>query len=344
MNIVVLAGGISTERDVSLISGKMIYQAIRNRHNAILIDVFLGYEGEVSEAIFTQEKDWAADIASIKDTAPDIESVKALRKNPEAGFFGPNVIKLCQMADLVFVGLHGESGENGKVQAAFDLMGIRYTGTDYVSSALAMDKGLTKQLFLQNGVPTPKSVTVRSAAEDYSAVGYPCVVKTTCGGSSVGVYIAKTPEEAKKAVEDAVQYGSDVIIEEYVKGREFSIGVVDGQALPIIEIAPLQGFYDYKNKYQAGSTVETCPALLPEEVTLAMQAAAVKAFEVLRLKVYSRFDFMMNERNEFFCLEGNTLPGFTPTSLLPQEAAAIGKSYEDLCQWVIDLSLRKYEE
>ena len=343
MKIVVLAGGISTERDVSLISGKLIYEAIRKNHDAILVDVYLGYEGEVSEGLFTCEKDWAQDIAAIKDTAPDLESVKALRKDGE-GFFGPNVLKLCKMADLVFIGLHGENGENGKVQAAFDLMGIRYTGTDYVSSALAMDKGLTKELFLQNKVPTPRSVTLKPGEALSGEIACPCVVKTTCGGSSVGVYIAHTRREAEDAVAEAMTYGSDVLVEEYIKGREFSIGVVDGKALPIIEIAPINGFYDYKNKYQAGSTVETCPADLPKQVTLAMQKAAEKAFEVLRLKVYSRFDFMMNEKNEFFCLEGNTLPGFTPTSLLPQEAAAIGKSYGELCQWVIELSLRKYEE
>lgn len=341
MKIVVLAGGVSTERDVSLSSGKMIYNAISKKHDAILLDVYLGMEGDVDDSIFTSDRDWTSDINPVSEQDPDIEKIKALRKDQSTGFFGPNVIKICQMADIVFLGLHGENGENGKVQAAFDLLGIRYTGTDYVSSALSIDKALTKELFLQNGVPTANSVTLKRPEDWQNQIACPCVVKTCCGGSSVGVYIAGSEEEASQKIEEAFQYGSDVIVEQYIKGREFSIGVIDGKALPIIEIAPKQGFYDYKNKYQAGSTVETCPAELSEDVTLRMQKAAELAFRVLRLKVYSRMDFMMNDKNEFFCLEANTLPGFTPTSLLPQEAAAMGMSFEDLCQKVIDLSLEK---
>lgn len=343
MKIVVLAGGISTERDVSLISGKMIYNAIKDVHQTMLLDVYLGYDGKIDDNLFSQDKDWAADIDSIGMTNPDISEIKKLRKDNSNGFFGPNVIRICQMADIVFLGLHGENGENGKVQAAFDLLGIRYTGTDYVSSALAMDKALTKELFLQNKIATPKSIILHDVQEWKGQIPVPCVVKTCCGGSSVGVYIASTMTEAQNAINEAFIYGSDVMVEQYIKGREFSIGVVDGTALPIIEIAPIEGFYDYKNKYQAGSTIETCPAVLPKEVTLAMQKSAEDVFDALRLKVYARMDFMMNDRNEFFCLEANTLPGFTPTSLLPQEAAAIGKSYGELCQWIIELSMKKEE-
>ena len=341
MRIVVLAGGISTERDVSLCSGKMIYNAIKGRHDAILLDVYLGYEGEVDESLFTEDRDWSANINPVSEQNPDIEKIKALRRDPENGFFGPNVIRICQMADLVFIGLHGENGENGKVQAAFDLLGIRYTGTDYVSSALSMDKALTKELFLQNKVPTADSVTLKRETDWKNQIPCPCVVKTCCGGSSVGVYIANQEAEAEVCIREAFRYGSDVMVEQYIKGREFSIGVIDGKALPIIEIAPKQGFYDYKNKHQAGSTVEPCPAELPADVAAGMQAAAELAFRVLRLKVYARMDFMMNDRYEFYCLEANTLPGFTPTSLLPQEAAAIGMSFEDLCERIIDLSVEK---
>ena len=340
MRVVVLAGGISTERDVSLSSGKMIYNAIKEKHDAILLDVYLGYEENVSDDIFTKDKDWAADINPVKEVNPDIESVKAMRSADVIGFFGPNVIKLCQMADVVFMALHGENGENGKIQAAFDLMGIRYTGTDYVSSALAMDKGLTKELFLQHGVPTAASYALKKESDWANQVKMPCVVKTCCGGSSVGVYIAHTKEEAKKAIHEAFTFGSDVLVEEYIKGREFSVGVIDGVALPVIEIAPLQGFYDYKNKYQAGSTVETCPALISEEATKRMQEAAELVFKILRLQVYARMDFMMDEQGEIYCLEANTLPGFTPTSLLPQEAAVVGKSYAELCEWIMELSLK----
>lgn len=340
MKIVVLAGGISTERDVSLISGTMIYRALKEKgHQAILLDVFLGYEGE-TEDIFERDEDWTKEIVGIKEENPDIEKIKALRPDGDKMFFGPNVISICQRADVVFMALHGENGENGKIQACFDLMGIRYTGTDYVSSALCMDKGLSKELFELHGVPTPKGISLKKGQEDKREVPFPCVVKACCGGSSVGVCIASNEIEYEKAKEEAFRYDDEVIIEQYIKGREFSIGVIEGRALPIIEIAPINGFYDYKNKYQAGSTIETCPANLSEEKTKEMQGYAETAFKVLRLKNYARMDFMMNEKGEMYCLEANTLPGMTPTSLLPQEAQAEGTSYGDLCEEIIRISLQ----
>jgi len=171
-------------------------------------------------------------------------------------------------------------------------------------------------------------------------VSFPCVVKACCGGSSVGVAMANTPQEYEAAKKEAFLYDDEVVIEEYIKGREFSVGVMDGEALPVIEIAPLHGFYDYKNKYQAGSTIETCPAELSEEKTKEMQRYAEEAFRVLRLKNYARMDFMMNEQEEMFCLEANTLPGMTPTSLLPQEAAAAGISFNELCEKILAAALR----
>ena len=340
MKIVVLAGGLSTERDVSFSSGSMVYKALKeNGHQAILLDVYLGYEGE-TVGLFEKDMDWAAEIGVVTEKNPDLEEVKKLRKDGGRNFFGPNVIDLCQEADVVFLALHGENGENGKVQAALDLMGIRYTGTDYLSSAICMDKGLTKDMFALFGVPTPAGIRLKKGETDPKTVPFPCVVKACCGGSSVGVVMAKTPEEYEAAKEEAFQYDDEVVIEQYIKGREFSVGVMDGKALPVIEIAPLQGFYDYKNKYQAGSTVETCPAVLSEEKTKEMQAYAEKAFTVLRLKNYARMDFMMSETEEIFCLEANTLPGMTPTSLLPQEAAAAGISFPELCEMIIAAALR----
>lgn len=162
MDIVVLAGGISTERDVSLVTGKMIYRALKkNGHRVILLDVFLGYEGTDIDSVFSLNKDWEAQAEDIKETNPDINRIKAMRKDWEKCFFGPNVIAACQKADVVFIALHGENGENGKVQAYFDLMGITYTGTDYVSAALSMDKGLSKDIFRQYGIPTPKGIRLK---------------------------------------------------------------------------------------------------------------------------------------------------------------------------------------
>lgn len=342
MKIVVLAGGISTERDVSLSSGMMIYKALKEKgHSAILLDVYLGYvwepsaEIETLEELFDVQKDWTAEIGSIREENPDIEKIKAMRPDGAKNFFGPNVISLCQKADVVFMALHGENGENGKIQACFDLMGITYTGTDYVSSALSMDKGLAKELFYVYGVPTPAGIRLKKGQKPQKAVPFPCIVKACSGGSSVGVSIAWKEEEYEDALREAFLYDDEVIVEQYIEGREFSVGVMDGRALPIIEIAPLQGFYDYRNKYQPGSTVETCPALLSEEKTKEMKEYAELAFKALRLKNYARMDFMMNRDEELFCLEANTLPGMTPTSLLPQEAAAEGVSFGELCEKII---------
>ena len=340
MNVVVLAGGISTERDVSLVSGKMIYNALKkNGHNAILVDVYLGTGETDVENIFTLEKDWAGEINPVQDENPDIEKIKALRPDGDKQFFGPNVITICQKADIVFMALHGENGENGKIQACFDLMGITYTGTDYISSAVAMDKALSKELFAVYGVPTPKGIRLKKGATESEKVPYPCIVKACKGGSSVGVCIANNDKEYEEAKKEAFRYDDEVVIEQYIKGREFSVGVLQGKALPVIEIAPLQGFYDYKNKYQAGSAIETCPANISKEKTEEMQKAAETVFKALRLKNYARMDFMMSESEEIFCLEANTLPGMTPTSLLPQEAAAIGISFEQLCEKLMQFSL-----
>lgn len=341
MKVVVLTGGVSTERDVSLSSGKMIYQAVKeNGHQAVLLDVYLGYIGEDIGGIFEKEEDWAKEIGAVGVVNPDIRAIKALRADGDKNFFGPNVIAICQAADVVFLALHGENGENGKIQACFDLMGITYTGTEYVSSALCMDKGLAKELFDYHGIPTPKGICLKKGEKYQGAVPFPCVVKSCRGGSSVGVCIARDEEEYKAALEEGFLYDDEVVIEQYIKGREFSVGVMDGKALPVIEIAPISGFYDYKNKYQAGSTVETCPARLSERKTKELQHLAERVFQVLRLKNYARMDFMMNEEEEIFCLEANTLPGMTPTSLLPQEAAAAGMDFGGLCEKIMESALK----
>lgn len=336
MKVVVLAGGTSTERDVSLSTGSMIYKALKkNGHQAILLDVYLGYEGD-TEGIFERETDWASQIGAVSEQNPDLEAVKALRPDGDRNFFGPNVLSLCQSADAVFMALHGANGEDGKIQACFELMGIPYTGTDFVSSAMAMDKGITKDIFKAHNIPTPAGIRLLQGEKETEKVPYPCMVKASCGGSSVGVYLARNEEEYENAKKEAFRFDREVVVEQYIEGREFSVGVMDGKALPVIEIAPKQGFYDYKNKYQAGSTVETCPADIPEDKTLEMQRIAERVFKALRMKNYARMDFMMGKDGALYCLEANTLPGMTPTSLLPQEAAALGISFETLCEKILN--------
>lgn len=342
MKIVVLAGGTSPERDVSLSTGLMIYKALKsNGHKVVLLDVYLGYEGDTTD-IFNKENDWALGIGAIREDNPDINQIKSFRKDNPNHFFGPGVIDICDEADIVFLALHGENGEDGKIQAAFDLMGIKYTGTDYASSSIAMDKAVSKELFAYYRIPTPMGIHVRKN-EAYSWNHYPCVVKVNNGGSSVGVSVVNSPDEMEAAMRNALSYGNEVIIEQYIKGREFSVGVISGKALPVIEIAPLTGFYDYKNKYQAGNAIETCPADLSPDLTAKMQEIAERVFHALRLKTYARMDFLLNDKNELYCLEANTLPGMTPTSLLPQEAKVIGMDFVALCERIIDISLEKYK-
>ncbi len=348
MKIVVLAGGTSTERDVSLSSGNGIYKALKGKgHEVVLIDLFLGYETDKAlDTLFTEQVNCCAENTSVTEHVPDINELRKLRKDGGKSIFGPNVLALCDLSDIVFMALHGANGEDGRIQAAFDLMGIRYTGTGYLSSAVSMDKGITKQFFAAHGVPTPMGITLKKgeAVDVKRKVGFPCMVKTCCGGSSVGVYKVNNQEEFDIALKEAFTFENEVVIEQFVKGREFSVGVIEGKALPVIEIAPLVGFYDYKNKYQAGSAIETCPALISKEQTEKMQGFAEAAYAAVGMQSYARFDFMMDEKTgKMYCLEANTLPGMTPTSLLPQEAAVLGMSYPDLCEHIIAVSMKKYE-
>jgi len=346
MKIVVLAGGLSTERDVSLATGSMVSAALRRKgHQVLLLDVYMGYgrAGDNLTDIFETVPETAGEVPGVPETAPDLAKIKAMREDQSDCFFGPNVIVLCQMADIVFLALHGENGEDGRIQAAFDLFGIRYTGSNYLSSAIAMNKRLSKRFFAENGIPTPKGISMKKSEQiaDFSQTGLtlPCIVKPCRGGSSVGISVIHTAEEYQPALDEAFRWEEEVILEEYIQGREFSVAVIESEALPVIEIAPLEGFYDYKNKYKAGSTVETCPANLPPVLAKQIQTYAVAVTKALGLDTYARVDFMLSKQDDIFCLEANTLPGMTPTSLLPQEAHAIGITFEDLCERLIRISM-----
>ena len=350
MRIVVLAGGLSTERDVSLASGAGICRTLRERgHEAFLLDVYLGflYDENRLEEVFTLPNAGLEIAEGIKTTEPDLAAVKASREDQSDCFVGPNVINICRMADIVFMALHGDVGENGKLQATFDILGIRYTGPNYLGSALAMDKGIAKKIFKMSGVPTPLGTSIKAAQKDCKleelGLELPVVVKPCAGGSSIGVYIVNTEEEYQEAIEKSFQAEDEVVVEPYIKGREFAVGIIDGRALPVIEIIPKSGFFDYANKYQAGCTEEICPAQIPDEVAKTMQQATELAFKSLKLDIYSRADFLLDENGNIYCLEVNTLPGMTATSLLPQEAKAAGIEYGELCELIIQKSLERYD-
>ncbi len=343
MKIVVLAGGLSPERNVSLSTGTMVTEALRGLgHQAAMVDMFFGlenYHGSLADYFDTPISE---DAKKISSAAPDLEQVRASRRDQSPSVFGPRVLELCAMADAVFLALHGTCGEDGRVQAAFDLLGIPYTGAGYLSSAIAMDKDLTKRL-VAGVVTTPAWKTVEYTADDIDALienaRLPLVVKPVASGSSIGVSIARTKEELRTALAEGLTVGGRTVLEQYISGREVQVGILEDEALPSIEIITKGGFYDYANKYQPGAAEEVCPADIPAEAEKKLRAAALAVYNTLGLSVYSRADFILDQNGEVWFLEINTLPGMTPTSLLPQEAAAVGIEYPQLCQRILDASL-----
>ena len=331
---------------MSLVSGENICLALRSMgHRAVLVDMFLGLEGydRPLDKIFDEGSGLCGE-AVIRTEAPDLEAVRRSRRDQSPSLFGPGVLQVCAMADVVFLGLHGESGEDGRVQAAFDLLGIRYTGSGYLGSGMAMDKAVTKTVMEHCGILTAPWRELTYRAEDIprltQELPVPCAVKTVNGGSSLGVALPDTREELRKALEEVRAYGSRVIVEKKLHGREITVGVLDDEYLPAVEIISQGGtFFDYAAKYQDGGSREVCPAPITEEQWREMGETSLKLHRALGLRAYSRTDFILDEEGRAWCVEINTLPGMTPASLLPKEAAAVGMSYPELCQKILELSL-----
>ena len=343
MKIVVLAGGLSPERNVSLSSGSMVCQALRERgHQVALIDLFFGTEGYEGTLESLYEAPIPEEMKQVDPKAPDLDAVRKSRKDQSASVIGPGVLELCKSADVVYLGMHGTCGEDGRIQAMFDLLGIPYTGAGHTSSAIAMDKDLTKRM-VAHRVTTAQWQVVSASRENLEELTenteLPVVVKPIASGSSVGVYIAHDRAQLRHALKESMKIGGRTILEQYIKGREIGVGILDGKALPSIEIIPKEGFYDYENKYQPGAAVDVCPAQIPEEWEQRLRRDALAVFEELGLSVYSRADFIVTEDGTPYFLEINTLPGMTPTSLVPQEAAAAGIDYCSLCEMIIHKSL-----
>ena len=344
MKITVLAGGLSHEREVSLSSGSLIAGAlIRRGHEVCLVDLYTGRAMDGSAPAFTRDP---IEPYRVSRTVPDLEALKTATGNGDRRI-GGGVMELCRRADAVFVALHGDVGENGQLQAFLDMEGIPYTGSGYVGSLLAMDKDLTKQILTRAGVVNAPwiycnlSDGVENLADRIEAeLGYPLVIKPCSGGSSVGVSMPEDRAQLVAAMESAFRYETTLMAERRITGREMTVSVLGGEVLPAVEIIPLTGFYDYENKYQAGQTTELCPAPLTEGQAAALEAATRRGFEALRLRGYARFDFILDDRDIPWCLEANTLPGMTPTSLLPQAAAAAGISYDELCERMVRMAIK----
>ena len=336
MNIIVLCGGTSSERDVSIASSEKIAKALKeNGHSIALTDVFLGSPLEIKPSRDFNVETEAERLRKYSKSLT--EEMK--EKKP---FFGPHVLEACKRADLVFLGLHGKNGEDGKIQAAFDLLKIKYTGSGYLGSCTAMNKSLTKDV-AGKYISMPRGIILNRGWNEECSFQVPCVVKPGNGGSSLGVSIVKKEADLKKAVREAFSYDDTVVVEEYIKGKELTQSVLNGEVLPPIEIRPPRdGEYDYENKYN-GLTQEICPAPLEASVLKKMSSYSVLMGKILGLSVYYRIDYILSEEGKLYCLEANTLPGMTEFSLLPRAAREAGISYNELCEKIVRFSMEKYD-
>ena len=338
-------GGLSPERNVSLSSGSLIAAALRRRgHEVMTLDLYVGVPAEIFDvsSLFTTQQQTNVTVPNI---LPDLDALIA-ENGGRTDEIGPRVIDACRAADCTFLALHGATGENGQLQAMLDAYGIPYTGSGYIGSMLAMDKDIAKKILRAEDILTPDWVRVdTSHTYDINSiiakVGLPAVIKPCSSGSSVGVFMADTADELCVALKNAAEYERYVMVETRIKGRELTCAYFDGKALPPVEIIPEAGFYDYLRKYQANATREICPAPIGEEATRLVYEATKKGFVALRLDGYARFDYILDANGQAWCLEANTLPGMTPTSLLPQEAAAVGMEYDELCERIVISALKK---
>ena len=333
MRIVVLMGGASSERAVSLATGRGVVRAFRDRgHEVLAVDPATGERLEL-------EGTAAPAIGEAPPETPDGTSA-AVRESRLALARSDDVLD----GDVVFVALHGGAGEDGTLQALLDLAGVRYTGSGMLASALAMDKTRAKIMMKALGVPSPKGKLLRRTGphslDPKGLGGYPLVVKPNREGSSVGVFLVRDDDDLTKALEEAFRFG-DVLVETYIPGRELTVAVLGGKALPVVEIVPEDGWYDYRHKYTKGHTQYHVPADLPPDIATELARLAEKAYQALGCAGVARVDFRLDDTGQAFCLEVNTIPGLTETSLVPMAARAAGIGYGDLVEKLVELALRE---
>jgi D-alanine-D-alanine ligase len=336
LKIALLLGGTSSERDVSLASGIRVAEALRTcGHEVRAIDPARGP--------LSDDEQRALATGRVVQTAPP--SQEALRRMAREALpsFASNLPRQGD-ADVVFLGLHGGSGEDGTIQALLDLGGVPYTGSGHLASALAMDKDLSKHLFRQANVSTAKWLMAPAGVDEVNAaLGLPVIVKPSKQGSTVGLSIVRNASELQPAMDEAFNFDDEVMIEEFIAGRELTVGILGNIALPVGEIIPKHEIYDYECKYTAGMADERFPAELTKQETARVQDEALRAFRALKLRGCARIDFRMAKDGTFYCLEANTLPGMTQTSLIPQAAAAAGISFPELCDRIVRLALGDHD-
>ncbi|HCV76159.1 D-alanine--D-alanine ligase [Pseudomonas oryzihabitans] len=332
LKIAVLLGGTSEERDVSIASGAQVVAALRRRgHQVVTVDTALGLLDEDAERALLE--------ARVGLEPPERTALVRMR-GQDAGA----VLSRAQLGDqdLLFLALHGGTGENGTLQTLLDLADLRYTGSGRVGSAVAMDKDLSKRLFRAAGVPTADWLMAPvDAATVAETLGFPVIVKPSQQGSTVGLSKVSRAEDLQPAIELALRYDREVMIERFVAGRELTVGVLGDQPLAVGEIVLGQsGVFDYTSKYQPKGAVEVFPAEVSAQIADEARRLALAAHRALKLDGYSRADFRLDAEGRLWCLEVNTLPGMTATSLLPQSAAAMGIDFDELCERICQLALQ----
>ena len=329
LKVLLLLGGTSPEREVSKSTGKSVYKALINLgYQVVVLDPAYGINQPLEVENYFDEKDYT-----------EISNENYL--------YAVNLISSGEI-NIAFLALHGKYGEDGTIQSLLELKGIKYTGSKVLSSAIAMDKIMSKILFEEYDVPTPAGFHFKigeHTSEEINEIikqkfGYPAVIKPNDQGSTVGLTICKSSEQLDEALHNAFEYSDRILVEEYIPGRELTIAVLDDFALPVLEIKPKHGIYDYECKYTSGMSEYIVPADIPADVAKSMQEIAVQAYKSLRCEVYARVDFRLSPENKPYALEVNTLPGMTSLSLVPKMASAVGLNFEQLVEKIINLSLK----
>jgi D-alanine-D-alanine ligase len=335
MRIAVLFGGTSSERDVSIASGSQVVKALREAgHDVVAVDTATGVLGPADE-----KKLLTSGVAPLP---PEEESLDMLRSGDTSAIVSAPELR---DIDVIFLALHGGTGENGTLQSLLELTGIPYTGSGPLGSAVAMDKDMTKRILVHAGVPTPDWVMAPVDVEEAaSRVGLPMIVKANKQGSTVGLTKVKNPKDFNAAVAKAFQHDDEVMVEQFIPGRELTVPILADEPLPVGEIIIESEIFDYETKYQSGKAQEIFPADLPGPITIQAQMYALKAHRALKLRGYSRVDFRLDAENRLWCLEANTLPGMTAASLFPKGAAAAGMGFPEVCERICQLALEEHRQ
>lgn len=335
MRVAVLFGGTSSERDVSIASGAQVIKALREAgHEVVAVDTARG-----ALAPGDEQRLLTSGVAATPPREEELSMIRAGTSSPLASLGEIGGI------DVVFLTLHGGTGEDGTLQALLDLTGIPYVGSGHAASAVAMDKDLSKRLFRVAGIPTPDWLMAPVDADEAQArLGYPLVVKPNKQGSTVGLTVVRAPDQLPSAIETAFRTDDEVMLEQFIPGRELTCGVLDGEPLAVGEIVIKSDVFDYESKYQEGGAEEIFPAELTNEQTRTVQELAVRAHRTLKLEGFSRADFRLDADGGLWCLEVNTLPGMTRTSLLPQSAQAAGIEFPELCDRICRLALERHQK